>query len=119
MNERQDAFEQDSINFENVSNEQLNNFLSDAENTKLFATGVAIIGIAAIATGITVELASNNDYIDGAMLLQQSIGTATAFISGLAYLVKREETLEILKEAQQRGLSVTSGLHRSLEVPHA
>ena len=91
--------------------------LSDAENLKLFATSVAIVGFSVMGSSIGIQEATDHETLKQVMFAPVSAGAAIAGLGLFMFLNARLTAQEIFYEAKQRGLKIVPGMHRSFETP--
>lgn len=100
-----------------ASNTQLSEELRSAENTKLFATSIVIMGLVVMGSSIGVRETVNNEITKAAMLGPVATGGAIASVGFLLFSNARLTAEEIFRQAQQRGINVIKGPHRRLDLP--
>ena len=99
------------------SDTQLNEKLNDAENLKLFATSVAIVGFTVMGSSIGMQAVTDNETVRQTMYAPVATGAVIASLGLLMFLNAKLTAQEIFYEAKQRGLKIIPGMHRSLEIP--
>lgn len=112
----QEIYNASSAQFDGATNEELATELNDAENSKLFMAGVTVINISAFITAATIGSLQDAESVKTAMLLAGAATIAATYFSAIRSLEANERAGAIIETAQQRGLNVIPGPHRTIEI---
>ncbi len=106
-----------AVEIANASDTELDTNLTDAENLKLFATGIIIVGLAMLGSAVGIHEAEKNEVVKQAALAPYALGSSITTLGAVMFIKARSISQAVIDQAQQRGLSIHPGLNRSLELP--